>query len=73
VFPPVRQQRPDRRGSAGRIPSFHPRWPEKWFVTLDVFVCNLNCDNRVKARLLVASLVALFQPKDKRFYEVERA
>lgn len=47
-------------------------WPEKRFVTLDVFVCNLNCDNRAKARQLFAALVALFQPVDERFYEVER-
>ena len=47
-------------------------WPEKRFVTLDVFVCNMNCDNRAKARQLFASLVALFAPEDERFYEVER-
>ena len=47
-------------------------WPEKHFVTLDVFVCNMNCDNRAKARQLFATLVALFQPADERFYEVER-
>jgi S-adenosylmethionine decarboxylase len=48
-------------------------WPEKRFVTLDVFVCNMHCDNRAKARQLFASLVALFQPQDQRLYEVERA
>lgn len=48
-------------------------WPEKNFVTLDVFVCNMNCDNRAKARQLFASLVATFQPQDEHFYEVERA
>ena len=48
-------------------------WPEKRFVTLDVFVCNLNCDNRAKARQLFATLVALFQPAQQRCYEVERA
>ena len=47
-------------------------WPEKRFVTLDVFVCNMNCDNRAKARQLFATLVALFQPTNERFYEVER-
>ena len=47
-------------------------WPEKRFVTLDVFVCNMNCDNRAKARQLFAALVALFQSMDERFYEVER-
>ena len=47
-------------------------WPEKCFVTLDVFVCNMNCDNRAKARQLFEALVARFQPKDMRSYEVER-
>ena len=47
-------------------------WPERQFVTLDVFVCNMNCDNRAKARQLFSGLVALFQPKDERFYEMER-
>jgi S-adenosylmethionine decarboxylase len=48
-------------------------WPERRFVTLDVFVCNMNSDNRAKARQLFAALVALFRPNDERFYEVERA
>jgi S-adenosylmethionine decarboxylase len=48
-------------------------WPEKRFVTIDVFVCNMHCDNRPKARQLFAALVALFQPQDERLYEVERA
>lgn len=48
-------------------------WPEKRYVTLDVFVCNMNCDNRAKARQLFATLVALFQAEHGRFYEVERA
>ena len=47
-------------------------WPEKCFVTLDVFVCNMNCDNRDKARQLLETLVARFQPKDIHLYEVER-
>ena len=47
-------------------------WPEKRFVTLDVFVCNMNCDNRAKARNLFNTLVECFKPGDMRFYEVER-
>lgn len=47
-------------------------WPEKSFVTIDVFVCNMNCDNRAKARQLFETLVDRFQPKDIRLYEVER-
>lgn len=48
-------------------------WPEKRFVTLDVFVCNMNCDNRDKARLVFDGLVAAFQPAEQRSYAVERA
>jgi len=47
-------------------------WPEKRFVTLDVFVCNMRCDNRAKARRLFANLVTLFQPNSEHFYEMER-
>lgn len=47
-------------------------WPEKRFVTLDVFVCNMNCDNRTKAHALFDHLVAAFEPEEKRYYQVER-
>lgn len=47
-------------------------WPEKRFVTLDVFVCNMNCDNRAKAHALFDHLVAAFEPEEKRYYQVER-
>jgi S-adenosylmethionine decarboxylase len=47
-------------------------WPEKCFVTIDVFVCNMNCDNSAKARQLFETLVDRFQAKDIRLYEVER-
>jgi S-adenosylmethionine decarboxylase len=48
-------------------------WPEKRFVTLDVFVCNMSCDNRAKARQVFDGLVAAFRPAEQRSYEVERA
>ena len=48
-------------------------WPEKRFVTVDVFVCNMNCDNSAKARQLFAALVALFTPGEERIYEMARA
>ncbi len=48
-------------------------WPEKRFVTVDVFVCNMNCDNSAKARQLFAALVALFSPGEERVYEMARA
>ena len=47
-------------------------WPEKRFVTLDVFVCNMHSDNRAKAHQLFESLVAAFEPEEKRYYSVER-
>lgn len=47
-------------------------WPEKRFVTLDVFVCNMHCDNRAKAHRLFDMLVAAFEPEEKRYYAVER-
>lgn len=47
-------------------------WPEKRFVTLDVFVCNMHSDNRAKAHTLFDSLVAAFAPEERRYYQVER-
>ena len=47
-------------------------WPEKRFVTVDVFVCNMHCDNRAKAHQLFDTLVAAFEPEEKRYYAVER-
>lgn len=47
-------------------------WPENRYVTLDVFVCNMSRDNRAKARRLFERLIAAFEPKDLRRYEVER-
>jgi S-adenosylmethionine decarboxylase proenzyme len=47
-------------------------WPEKRFVTLDVFVCNMHSDNHDKAHQLFDALVAAFQPEEKRYYAVER-
>lgn len=37
-------------------------WPELCGVTLDVYVCNLGCDNSAKAEALMAALMAAFQP-----------
>jgi MurNAc alpha-1-phosphate uridylyltransferase len=38
-------------------------WPELNAVTLDVYVCNFNADNRLRARDLLGRLEALFQPR----------
>lgn len=37
-------------------------WPEQAAVTLDVYVCNFGGDHSAKAELLMASLLALFEP-----------
>jgi S-adenosylmethionine/arginine decarboxylase-like enzyme len=37
-------------------------WPELGAVTLDVYVCNLGCDNSSKAQALMDRLVAAFAP-----------
>lgn len=37
-------------------------WPECAGVTLDVYVCNFGADHSAKARQLLDSLLALFQP-----------
>ena len=37
-------------------------WPEQGAVTLDVYVCNFGGDHSAKAQLLVAALLALFEP-----------
>jgi S-adenosylmethionine decarboxylase len=37
-------------------------WPELGAVTLDVYVCNLNADNGVRAEALLDALEAAFAP-----------
>ena len=47
-------------------------WPELRAVTLDVFVCNLRGDNRVRAQALLASLQAWFEPGQVSLQRLER-
>jgi len=47
-------------------------WPERRYVTLDVFVCNYSSDNKEKARSLFDSLVQAYQPDDLRFQALDR-
>lgn len=47
-------------------------WPEKRYVTLDVYVCNYTHDNRPKARRLFDSLLAVFRPANPRLHTVDR-
>ena len=39
-------------------------WPERDGATLDVYVCNVTCDNSDKAEKLYATLVASLAPDD---------
>ncbi|MGE0356833.1 MAG: adenosylmethionine decarboxylase [Burkholderiales bacterium] len=39
-------------------------WPERDSATLDVYVCNVTCDNSDKAEKLYEMLAAQFQPRD---------
>lgn len=47
-------------------------WPERQAVTLDVYVCNFECDNSAKARAIVDQLIALFQPQQVSLQELQR-
>jgi S-adenosylmethionine decarboxylase len=38
-------------------------WPEQKSVTLDVYVCNFSGDHSAKARTLMDTLIARFQPE----------
>jgi S-adenosylmethionine decarboxylase len=48
-------------------------WPEKGYVTVDVYVCNYSTDNRAKACKLFEGLLDTFRPADPRVVSVERA
>jgi S-adenosylmethionine decarboxylase proenzyme len=39
-------------------------WPERDGATLDVYVCNVTCDNSDKAERLYAALAAILRPDD---------
>ncbi|NOT16706.1 MAG: adenosylmethionine decarboxylase [Sulfuriferula sp.] len=47
-------------------------WPELDYVTLDVFVCNLHCDNSAKAQHLFEQLITAFAPQRVQRYETRR-
>lgn len=47
-------------------------WPEKNYVTIDVFVCNYTTDNRIKARSLYDAVEFLFNPKYAKFNSIDR-
>lgn len=47
-------------------------WPEFQSVSLDIYVCNLNTDNRAKAYRLYQALARHFLPGSQHLRELER-
>lgn len=47
-------------------------WPELGAVTLDVYVCNLHGDNRIRAAQLLAALQAAFGAASAEHHRIER-
>lgn len=47
-------------------------WPEKNYVTVDVYVCSYTQDNRPRARKLYQSLLDTFNPERESAHAVER-
>jgi S-adenosylmethionine decarboxylase proenzyme len=47
-------------------------WPECAFVTVDVYVCNLNTDNSDKAERVFRALEAAFKPKRTKYQVIHR-
>ncbi|HSF49041.1 MAG TPA: adenosylmethionine decarboxylase [Burkholderiales bacterium] len=47
-------------------------WPERLYVTIDVYVCNYTSDNKAKAQALFDRLVKAYEPKDLRFHALDR-
>ena len=47
-------------------------WPETGNVTLDVYVCNFSDDNSGKARQLLESVIAAFQPERIQRQQLQR-
>ena len=39
-------------------------WPEKKYISLDIFVCNLWKDNSEKAKKIYQDLIDFFKPKN---------
>ena len=47
-------------------------WPEKAFVTIDVYVCNLASDNSAKAEALFRTMEKLLKPARTRQQVIHR-
>lgn len=47
-------------------------WPERKYVSLDLFVCNYTCDNSLVAGALFDEVCSLFLPITKKVVHLER-
>ena len=47
-------------------------WPERGFVTIDVYVCNLTTDNRAKGEALFRALERALQPQRTKLHAIDR-
>lgn len=47
-------------------------WPEKNYLTLDIYVCNVSQNNNDKARYLYRKFFDLFQPENFNHQEISR-
>ena len=47
-------------------------WPEAGFVTVDVYVCNLQTDNTAKAEQVFRTLEAALKPRRTRYQAIHR-
>lgn len=47
-------------------------WPEHGFVSVDLYVCNLNCDNSRKAQQVIDDLVTLLVCRQPQIQRVVR-
>lgn len=47
-------------------------WPENFYVSIDVYVCNISSDNSQIAREMVSELCALFRPQTQEQNDVIR-
>jgi S-adenosylmethionine decarboxylase len=47
-------------------------WPELRSVTADVYVCNFGADNSARAEAVMARLVEVFRPDDRKIERMQR-
>ncbi|MDQ7009577.1 MAG: adenosylmethionine decarboxylase [Candidatus Gracilibacteria bacterium] len=47
-------------------------WPEKGYISLDIFVCNLGENNSLKAKKIYQELIDFFKPRNIEENFIER-